>query len=99
MTETEAQPEYYLILHKVRGAPAFDIAYKMRIANEDGWLTPTSGHRAYPYGQWPLNQFFSTSELNEHLFNPCPVSTPDHYASNDNGRAVGGTTLADLGLD
>lgn len=58
--------EPYLILHKVRGQPAFDIARRMPCPHperkdhsdcpfecQDGvwWLIPTSGARAYPY-QW-----------------------------------------------
>lgn len=49
--------ESYLILHKVRGEPAFDIATQIE-ATEGGsapghssevvWIIPTSGHRAYP---------------------------------------------------
>ena len=52
----------YLILHKVRGEPAFDIAIKVepffytdlkgnseeKIQGEPMWIIPTSGHRAYP---------------------------------------------------
>lgn len=49
----------YLILHKVRGEPAFDIAQRLEHsfadmvdANEPPrdhiWIIPTSGHRAFP---------------------------------------------------
>jgi hypothetical protein len=41
--------EPYLIAHKVRGAPALDIAVQMHVADEVWWIIPTSGHRAYPY--------------------------------------------------
>lgn len=50
MTET-----LYLILHKVRGEPAFDIATQLEVGAEEGlswekiWIIPTSGHRAYPW--------------------------------------------------
>lgn len=47
--------EPYLILHKVRGAPAFDIAIQIQIGDEEGWIIPTSGHRAYPYYNVSLN--------------------------------------------
>ena len=40
--------DLYLILHKVRGEPAFDVAQKIMIGGEEGWIVPTSGHRAYP---------------------------------------------------
>ena len=47
--------ELYLILHKVRGEPAFDIA---ECIGEDGdgeiWIIPTSGHRCYPLHSWSL---------------------------------------------
>jgi hypothetical protein len=50
--------EPYLILHKVRGAPAFDIAIQMFVECESDpgpwWIIPTSGHRAYPAMEWPL---------------------------------------------
>lgn len=56
--------EPFLILHKVRGQPAFDIAERIecpechKLGPEfcDGcegagfwWIIPTSGHRAYPF--------------------------------------------------
>ena len=41
--------ELYLIAHRVRGEPAFDIAQRSQIGDEEGWIIPTSGHRAYPY--------------------------------------------------
>lgn len=47
--------EPYLILHKVRGGPAFDVAERLELpagpdslVGEDIWIIPTSGHRAYP---------------------------------------------------
>lgn len=49
MSTPEQQPTLYLIAHKVRGEPAFDIATQIEIGNETGWIIPTSGHRAYPY--------------------------------------------------
>jgi hypothetical protein len=51
----------YLIAHKVRGEPAFDVAIQMEcpecFAQGCGqcddlgywWIIPTSGHRAYPF--------------------------------------------------
>ena len=94
--QPEAQPEYYLILHKVRGAPAFDIAHKCPIGNEEGWIVSTSGHRAWPQSHWPLAQFFSQTELDEHLFTPLPPALQDHYAVGKPRDAT--TTLEDLGL-
>jgi hypothetical protein len=66
----------YLILHKVRGEPAFDIADKLQIGDEEGWIIPTSGHRAYPY--W----YGTLSEFHEHLLadkSLIPSDLPDHY--------------------
>jgi len=63
----------YLILHKVRGEPAFDIAEKLQIGDEEGWIIPTSGHRAYPY--WHL----SLGKLDVPPPGPPPTDWPDHY--------------------
>jgi len=64
----------YLILHKVRGEPAFDVAEKLQIGDEEGWIIPTSGHRAYPY-----------VVLDEHdaskYLGMIPADWPDHYQS------------------
>lgn len=77
--------ELYLILHKVRGEPAFDIGQKVEIAGEEGWIIPTSGHRAYPY--WtaymcPINESSLFFEVCEAELPILPPDLPDHY-SND----------------
>lgn len=71
----------YLIAHKVRGEPAFDVATKMQCpecaaqgcseCDNTGWwwIIPTSGHRAYPYAQ--------TEMLMD--ADPMPPDLPDHY--------------------
>src|SRR6266550_4910945 len=70
--------EPYLILHKVRGEPAFDVAEKVG-EDDDGevWIIPTSGHRAYPY-EWRAlmreDHYFKTT---------IPADWPDHYSCND----------------
>jgi len=100
----------YLILHKVRGEPAFDIASKLRCpvcepmrqglddgmayagncnACDDGywWIIPTSGHRAYPYLHWNMDDLFDGSDINKNgfhnkpidLIEGCPADWPDHY--------------------
>lgn len=51
--------EPYLVLHKVRGLPAFDIAIRcddMGTPLDPGpwWIIPTSGHRARPYQWWVM---------------------------------------------
>lgn len=65
--------EYYLIAHKVRGEPAFDVAIKMDVETDDEpwWIIPTSGHRAYPY--W--NELLTLDSLPPEM----PPDWPDHY--------------------
>ncbi len=102
-------PDLYLILHKVRGEPAFDVAYPFRFGDEDGWLIPTSGHRAHPAETWRLD------DLDWHLRLPINYNlteivgeVPDHYAASEprvvNGKATREPAfnprglLAELGL-
>jgi hypothetical protein len=64
----------YLIAHKVRGEPAFDIATREDVEGEEMWIIPTSGHRAYPYS-WAQYEF-------EKMLPPgflMPDDLPDHY--------------------
>jgi hypothetical protein len=65
--------DLYLILHKVRGEPAFDIAEKIMIGEEDGWIIPTSGHRAFPINMTPLAT--PITPVNEADWK----ALPDHY--------------------
>ena len=72
--------DLYLILHKVRGEPAFDIAQNIMIGNEEGWIIPTSGHRAYPYQRWSLDKQWHMG---------IPEDWPDHYdAKRDTTPAI-----------
>jgi hypothetical protein len=64
----------YLILHKVRGELAFDVAQRVAIEDEEVWFIPTSGHRAYPYGYKALPQSF------EHVTGSVWHALPDHYS-------------------
>jgi hypothetical protein len=67
----------YLILHKVRGEPSFDVAEKTTIGDEEGWILSTCGHRAYPYWYTPFSGW--VVELpDENDRNP-PSNWPDHY--------------------
>lgn len=83
------QPELYLILHKVRGEPAFDIAHKVQIGDEEGWIIPTSGHRAYPSWYYPMDRLDCADYSDYYEHNP-PMSVcgripdvwPDHYSAN-----------------
>lgn len=84
--------ELYLIAHVVRGEPAFDIAIKLQIGDEEGWIIPTSGHRAYPYFKVSLEDacenLADLSKTATGTFQPppCPPDWPDHYAANDRKR-------------
>lgn len=85
--------EPYLIAHKVRGEPAFDIAIKLQFGEEEGWLIPTSGHRAYPYWWLPLTHIpFELPDL--------PPDLPDHYRTEAAPKGQGRVTdlLGALGL-
>ena len=75
--------ELYLIAHKVRGEPAFDIAIKATIGDEEGWIVPTSGHRAYPLDTQKLDNLGYASEwlATAPTFNNWS-NLPDHYAAN-----------------
>ena len=66
--------DLYLILHKVRGEPAFDIAQKIQIGDEEGWIIPTSGHRAYPV---MVEKFVGWNNYDREMFS----SLPDHYSA------------------
>jgi hypothetical protein len=77
----------HLILHKVRGNPEFDVAERATIGEEEGWIISTSGHRAYPWLQWSLEDLMDTSDINSYghhnyigtmTFN-LPEDLPDHY--------------------
>jgi len=64
-------PQLYLIAHKVRGQPAFDIAIQMMMEDGPWWIIPTSGHRAYPYAWRKLHDWEVDAAM--------PASLPDHY--------------------
>lgn len=74
--------EPFLILHKVRGEAAFDIAIHcedMGTEEDPGpwWIIPTSGHRAYPIWTRTLEMFlFSASE--KPPIDLIPEDWPDH---------------------
>jgi len=87
--------ELYLIAHKVRNEPAFDIAQKLQIGDEEGWIIPTSGHRAYPYWTEPLSELRYYSEEEGYTTVECPSSSivppdwPDHYSATPAPRGQG----------
>jgi hypothetical protein len=79
----------HLILHKVRGEPAFDVAEKLEHPGDldDIWIIPTSGHRAYPFMTWNLDDLIDASDIDMNGNHPHPASMdhhlpadwPDHY--------------------
>lgn len=74
----------YLIAHKVRGQPAFDIAIQMPMDDEIWWIIPTSGHRAYPYWNIALNDLryedgIGYTEMWCRINPDMPSPWPDHY--------------------
>jgi hypothetical protein len=83
--------ELYLILHKVRGEPAFDVACRLDIGSAGGWIIPTSGHRAYPYRWWLLEDLSDISDINyagvherpASLDHTMPADWPDHYRAQE----------------
>lgn len=93
----------YLVAHKVRSQPAFDIAERMDMGDDEAWwIIPTSGHRAYPYANIPLN---NVSSIWIEECPPCPDPWPDHYATPSRSEitvkvdlAEGRSLLESLGL-
>jgi len=68
------QTDLYLVAHKVRGEGTIDCALRIRIGEEDGWIIPTSGHRAYPYWHFKLSDLFAYQNIGG-----APVGLRDHY--------------------
>lgn len=78
--------DLFLIAHKVRGEPSFDVAIQMECpcceaqgcheCDQLGywWIIPTSGHRAYPYHSVDIEPLLSD------VFDmSMPEGLPDHY--------------------
>lgn len=80
----------FLICHKVRGEPAFDVAIQMDCPLCQGgidpmciecddlgywWIIPTSGHRAYPYWSEELRLLIDWP-MQEINNNPLPPAIP-----------------------
>jgi hypothetical protein len=92
--------EPYLILHKVRGEPAFDIAEPLIIGDEEGWIIPTSGHRAYPITWWNMNEIGIRKfgeDMCHVLHNDYPdwLHLPDHYQASE-ARSRLATAASDI---
>lgn len=104
--------DLYLIAHKVRGEPAFDIATQVDCpechtqgcneCDNQGWwfVIPTSGHRAYPWWHANLADIDDTYELSfepTQLEGPGPM--PEGLPDHYTTRAQPTLSLADaLGL-
>ena len=74
--------ELYLGAHVVRGALAFDVMEEIEIGSEQGWIVPTSGHRAYPFWVHEL-EFCFVNNQHENPMEVCGAPPPeqqDHYA-------------------
>lgn len=98
------QPTQFLILHKVRGEAAFDIAHQLQIGEELGWIVSTSGHRAYPVRWWGLEDLVDASDYpHQHPWtydaDPSLAEVPDHYeTAADKGRGLIKDLSALLGI-
>jgi hypothetical protein len=57
--------DLYLILHKVRGNAAFDVAKKCSLDGKEWFVLGTIGARAYPLRSWRLESLISI-RLAEH---------------------------------
>lgn len=101
----ETEPQLYLIAHKVRGAAAFDIAHQLQIGDEVGWVIPTSGHRAYPYRWWKVDDLYDNSDMDmpqpQYILDTVdpPSDLPDHYETTaTKGQGLVKDLLSALGL-
>ena len=96
--------ELFLIAHKVRGEPAFDIAERMPELDEGdelAWIIPTSGHRAHPFWHIEMSALMVESLYPVLPAPEMPIDIPDHYptAAEPRGAATAGHgLLARLGM-
>lgn len=102
--------ELFLIAHKLRGAPTFDIAIQMVMDDEVWWILPSTGHRAYPYWHCELYNCTaivrpnSTRRICVEALDDMPSDLPDFYPRNEpildtkTQAAVGQSLLQSLGL-
>jgi hypothetical protein len=93
----------HLILHKVRGQPAFDVAERCgmckepcqpqcglwpKCQDEEWWIIPTSGHKAYPVQTWPIDSVEYLGQIHVGIngafigsMSTIPHNWPDHYSA------------------
>jgi len=70
--------ELFLILHKVRGKPAIDVAQRCLLScGRELWWVPTSGHRVYPYKTLRLDESLAVTD--EMIEGGDWKGLPDHY--------------------
>jgi hypothetical protein len=70
--------ERYLILHKVKGQAAVDVAQRIAFCDgEEIWFIPTSGNRAYPLRWQALDPEIRRSA--DTIEEACWDALPDHY--------------------
>lgn len=95
----------FLIAHKVRGEPAFDIAIQMEVDgyDEPWWIIPTSGHRAYPYWHHELEKLmyipqvvWETEITYAAIIKRLPQDWPDHYQCDIDAETLRSITVADV---
>lgn len=94
----------FLILHRVRGDAVFDVAEQMNVDGETWWIIPTSGHRAYPWRHWLVEDLFDGSDINNsghhdspiNFLDGLPADWPDHYVAHKPKRVDVENFIADL---
>jgi hypothetical protein len=77
----------HLIVHKVKGQAALDVAQRVVIGDEDVWFIPTSGHRAYPLHWQALPESFTKSLglSADTIEGEAWERLPDHYSRERKG--------------
>src|SRR3974390_1176936 len=91
MLEDEKYGDFYLVLHKVRGAPAFDVAINVSIAEQDAWVVSSSGHRCFPYWYASLKELFDGITFPE-----MPEGIMDHFEAKAEVQMPKGTDVLKL---
>lgn len=95
----------HLILHKVRGEAAFDVAHEIENV---GWIVSTSGHKAYPIYVWNLDDLADISDINGQGNHNRPANyeyegptwdaLPDHYTTKPSTEPTVDDLLAKIGF-
>lgn len=92
--------DLYLIAHKVRGEATFDVAHRLMIGDEEGWVLTTCGYRAHPWWSVPLVDIDDTFEFDPaspHFTpGPMPPDALDCFHCNRPHEAPPATSGRDL---